>query len=184
VAANKLIPHHPEELSKLLALATGTHSILEIGSRYGETLRQMALRMDRKSQRRVVSIDLPGEPPWGEIDSQERLQGVIDGLADIGVDAHLFLGNSRDPNIVRAVHRLAPFDLVFIDGDHTYDGARADWLNYGPLGKIVVFHDIIKPQPGERQELQVWRLWSEIEGDKEAFQGEGSKMGIGIWRSR
>lgn len=34
------------------------------------------------------------------------------------------------------------YDLVFIDGDHTYEGVRRDWENYGPMGKCVAFHDI------------------------------------------
>jgi hypothetical protein len=42
-------------------------------------------------------------------------------------------------------HNLAGevFDLVFIDGDHSYDWAKRDWLNLGRhAAKLCAFHDI------------------------------------------
>lgn len=39
-----------------------------------------------------------------------------------------------------------PVDPLFVDGDHTYVGARSDYEMYGPLvrdGGIVAFHDIV-----------------------------------------
>lgn len=59
-------------------------------------------------------------------------------------------GDSRDPTILKRVgsllqgHRL---DLLFIDGDHSYDGVKADYTHYSPLvrpGGLIVFHDIVQ----------------------------------------
>ncbi|WP_019616970.1 class I SAM-dependent methyltransferase [Psychromonas ossibalaenae] len=49
--------------------------------------------------------------------------------------------------VVNKVRLLAGgnIDLLFIDGDHTYDGVKADWDSYSPMlqkGSVVVFHDI------------------------------------------
>ena len=178
MAADKFIPHHPEELEKLLSLSKGCTSILEIGSRYGHTLDLMARTTPFK---KVVAVDLPGIYPWGE-DSEKELKIKIQRLREDGYDAHLFIGDSSNEDIVSSVFELGPFDMVFIDGDHHYEGVLSDWRNYGHLGKTVVFHDIVQPKPDERQELEVWKLWQSLNGDKEEFVGVNSKMGLGVLR--
>ena len=77
-------------------------------------------------------------------------------------------------------------DFVFIDGDHTYEGVKSDFLNYGPLvrpGGIIGFHDIL-PRP-ELPEIQVFRFWREVRekhNTKEIIGPDGSdkKVGIGL----
>ena len=182
MAADKRVPHHPVELAYLLKLASRSQSILEIGSRYGDVLRLMSRQM---KSGRVVAVDLPNIFPWGE-DSEADLKANVEEMRKEGFDVHLFLADSTAPETVADVHDLGPFDLVFIDGDHRYEGVRLDWLNYGPLGRTVVFHDIVKPKPNERQELGVWKLWQEITAaDPVPYKflpivGENSKMGLGV----
>lgn len=178
MAADKFVPHHKDELEKLLELASQAKSILEIGSRYGHTLNLMCRTTVKKM---AVSVDLPGVFPWGE-DSESELRKAVSGLRDDGYEVHLFIGDSRDENIIKSVRNLGPFDLVLIDGDHRFEGVKTDFENYGDLGKVVVFHDIIKPKDNERQELEVWRFWESITGNKEDFVGQNSKMGLGILR--
>lgn len=59
-----------------------------------------------------------------------------------GYRAEFFIGSSRDLAIIEAAQQRAPFDTALIDGDHSYEGARADGIAYGSLARIVAFHDI------------------------------------------
>jgi predicted O-methyltransferase YrrM len=46
-----------------------------------------------------------------------------------------------------------PVDVVFIDGDHSPEGARLDWdlwSRHVPVGGTVVFHDAREGKPGGR----------------------------------
>lgn len=172
-------PHHVKELEYLLALASKSNSILEIGSRYGEALEMMARRM--KTRGKIVSVDLPGVQPWGYPDSERSLKEKIQALKDEGFDAHIFIADSTDPDTVEAVKALSPFDLVFIDGDHRYEGVKTDWLNYGPMGRVVVFHDIVEHPKDARNAPEVWKLWKEIQGNKSEYIAPESLMGLGVF---
>jgi hypothetical protein len=64
------------------------------------------------------------------------------------------IGTSNDFHNVK-------FDLVFIDGDHSYEGVKTDWLNVGRFAKIAMFHDIV-----DLTCLGVVQLWNEIKEGK------------------
>ncbi len=55
-------------------------------------------------------------------------------------------GWSHDAPVLDQVRAQAPrVNLLFIDGDHSYQGALADWQLYAPLlapGAFIVMHDI------------------------------------------
>jgi predicted O-methyltransferase YrrM len=64
-------------------------------------------------------------------------------------------GDSRTSQTLARVQSLLnglPLDLLFIDGDHSYAGVKADFANYSPLvrpGGLIVLHDIV-PDYGTR----------------------------------
>lgn len=76
------------------------------------------------------------------------------------------------------------FDIIFIDGDHSYNGVKLDFdncVNRINDGGFIVFHDINAKArntccPG------VVRLWNEIKNDQSMEFVFGNHCGIGIWQ--
>lgn len=85
-------------------------------------------------------------------------------------------------NIFKYIDESQIFDLIFIDGDHSYDGVKSDFELLKNNGRILVFHDIVNDNcPGVR------KFWSEIKEQFETiefidqYEGMDKKyLGIGI----
>lgn len=176
------------ELRSLIDLfrAEGVRSYLEIGARHGDTFFEIMAALPKGS--RGVALDLPGGN-WGTPKSANPLVAACNDLIAQGRDVKMILGNSQDPALIARVTKAAPFDSALIDGDHLYEGVRADWLNYGPMSRLVAFHDIAgdgeATRDGRELPVEVPRLWREIRGGYRhvEFIAPGSKMGIGVlWR--
>ena len=166
-----------EELGKMLALVKGKSSVLEVGSNFGGTFKRMAAELAPKS--RMVSVDYPFDDTPPDLNPVGTLKFNCKRIADTyGHQVELFLADSHDPETVERVKALGPYDFVFIDGDHSYEGVKADWTNYGPMGKVVGFHDIAGPVEG------CVKFWNELKASQlfnvEEFIAPDSGMGIGI----
>lgn len=78
-------------------------------------------------------------------------------------------GNSHDintyNNVLNLLSACEKFDLLFIDGDHSYGGVKQDYETYSPLvkdGGIIVFHDIHRSSFHESHGCFVHDFWDEI----------------------
>ena len=92
-----------------------------------------------------------------------------EGLMDaehIGIDINPncvpdILGDSHEPETMQELHRMLcgrKIDLLFIDGNHSYDNVRQDYNLYAPLTEhIVAFHDICATVNSD-----VLRFWQEL----------------------
>lgn len=130
---------HQEEFWSLLdALQkNGTTTVLEIGSSHGGCI--------------TFYDQLVG--PGGLVIGMEAVEEYGFSVQKTGdpvsiAEQHLLIVNSHDPESVEKVKAALgdrPLDFVFIDGDHSYDGAKQDYEMYSPLvrpGGIIGFHDI------------------------------------------
>jgi len=120
--------------------AVGKKRVVEIGVWHGVTTRR--LRGAMASDGVLVGVD---PYPAGRLgfSAQHRIarrevakvsNGTMRWVRSTGVDA---ARNSASLNI-------GPVDFVFIDGDHSYEGLRADWESWSSLvvsGGIVALHD-------------------------------------------
>jgi predicted O-methyltransferase YrrM len=122
------------ELVKRVA-ALNPQKILEIGNACGGTT-----LFWQELAPSVVSIDL--EPVGSE--SVESLGGASVIERSRFENVEFILGDSHAPDSLQKAKEFAPYDFLFIDGDHSTEGARMDYDMYAPLvrsGGIVAFHD-------------------------------------------
>jgi len=183
---------HLDELADYIAFLKprGIKSYLEIGSKFGGCL-WAVVQQAMAPGSRVVAVDLPNSH-WGRSESESSLVDCFAHLKRQGHDAHLFLGDSTSDDVVRKVKALSPFDVIFIDANHTEPYVRKDFNNYGRLAKIICFHDIgwNNPTPPGRMPIEVpkvWRALKELYRDDAEFseiKRDNGHNGIGIleWR--
>lgn len=150
----------------------GKATIVELGRFKGGSTFLMAVAMEPGSE--LWSFDLHLEPPPGatgpELDRE--LQSALERYRLVGV--HVVVADTRtaDPP-------PAPIDLLFVDADHRYEGARADFERWGSLvrpGGHVLFHDAVAMGWGTTYP-GIQRLVAEIERGDERFRrdaGAGS----------
>ena len=97
-----------------------------------------------------------------------------------------FWGPSQSPYYPGWRKRLGHVDLVFIDGDHSYEGVKQDFLNnVEHPHRFLAFHDVLG---GEGRADGARRFWQELPGHKlelfasdPALRTPDKGMGIGIW---
>ncbi len=147
---------NPEELADLLT-ALRTHrisSFLEIGSAYGWTA-TFIHHILKKRNPDLVSYS---------VDNQSNPYAFLNFHSGV----HFVQGTSR------TVSRHA-FDLVLIDGDHSYEGVKYDYEQVGCKARLCVFHDVDDDQcPG------VMRFWSELPCRHIKFVACQGRLGIGL----
>lgn len=156
----------PAEIQGLadLLVREGVRSYLEIGSKFGGSLWRVGSVLPKES--RIVSVDLPlGTRAWEQ--TRVSLQRCVADLDALGQDVHLIWGDSTDPKVIAQVWGFGPFDAVLIDADHRLPGLTKDWLSYGPMARIVAFHDISWRRAPEWQgvRIDVPEFWNNLKDD-------------------
>jgi predicted O-methyltransferase YrrM len=175
----------PDELQRLVEFFDDRdepRNVLEIGTCHGGTLWLWCQIAHPFAQ--IISVDLP-DGPYGGGYPVEAVPKLLNYSRDHQW-IQLYRGDSHDELMLKSVKRFLAgrkLDLLFIDGDHTYEGVKRDWEMYSPLvreGGIVVFHDIVEH---DDPVCQVDRLWNELksEYDHEEFcSPDGGWAGIGV----
>ncbi len=172
------------ELDQLILLCNNLlpnpTSYLEVGAREGTALNYFVRRVI--SIRKVVVIDWPGVK-WGRKDSDLKLLPVLEGLQEDQLARYqVILGDSHAPCNIEQIREWGPYDVVFIDGDHSPEGVEADLHNYGSMAKqIICMHDVDHPEGSKAYACT--KLFNERRGDyrkSELISVEGSRKGIGV----
>jgi predicted O-methyltransferase YrrM len=141
--------------------------LLEIGTAEGGTL--FMLTRVARDDATIVSLSLPDTP-----EVEEPRLALFRSFALPAQELSLLRRDSHDLATRDEVVRLIGdqgLDFLFIDGDHSYAGAKQDFELYAPLvrpGGLVALHDIVRHPP----ELQcyVHDFWREIRRDHESWE--------------
>jgi predicted O-methyltransferase YrrM len=122
-----------------------TASCVEVGSYVGASSACIAAGLDRYGGGSVYCVDT-----WT---NDAMSEGYRDTMAEFLRNTERFSryivplrGLSTDPAVIGHVKRAAQtIDLLFIDGDHSFEGVLADWETYSPLLaelSVIAMHDI------------------------------------------
>lgn len=174
----------PRELAAFLELlvAEGVRTYLEVGARHGDTFAAVADVLPPGAT--LVAIDLPGAW-WGTADSLAALEASAAYARARGHRVQVLVGDSTDAGVVAAARAYAPFDAVLLDGDHREAGVRSDWRHYGPMGRLVAFHDIAPTE--DNAAIAVPVVWAEVAATHRTLaivDPDAPGMGLGVcWRT-
>ena len=141
---------YPNQFSRFLTDVVNKYAIcsyLEIGCRWGGTFVLMSeyLRLRSSSDVTTVAVDI------------FRLEGaVVLEYCDTVANA-TFLEMSSTSDAYKRFIAERHFDMIFIDGDHSYAGVKADFEINKAHGHMFVFHDIVNSAC-----MGVNQFWNEL----------------------
>ena len=190
LSENELNSQNLQEFENLLVEFSNlkVNSFIEIGSLYGWTLQHFIHYANDGST--AISIDLPvrrfvGPGDW-RVQKQEHNYKNVWPVWAKQKNCKLYLipdesQKLETQNVVKDILKDKSIDFLFIDGNHTYEGVRADFEIYSKFvrpGGIIAFHDI-----GENEEGGVYNLWQELKAKynhKEFLYEQNKEKGIGV----
>jgi predicted O-methyltransferase YrrM len=124
---------------------------VEIGSARGRSACFVGLALKENGSGRLYAIDPHIQTAWNDLGAIDTFSTMRQNVAelDLGGVVEIVRSTSADA----AATWSEPIDLLFIDGDHSYDAVKADWTRFSPFVSefgVVVFHDTIwdrRPDP-------------------------------------
>ncbi|MGC0774979.1 MAG: class I SAM-dependent methyltransferase [Candidatus Acidiferrum sp.] len=151
------VPGHLTEnearfLGLLAACVPVSGTVVEIGSFKGRSTVMLAKVASHYGFGPVVAIDPHNSPILVNIPTNPETSSYQDFLENVraaGVSDHVEAHAAYSKDMAESWNR--PIRLLWIDGDHSYEGAKNDLDGFlphmAPMG-VVVFHDALNPFPG------------------------------------
>ncbi|GMV93086.1 MAG: hypothetical protein AMXMBFR82_28640 [Candidatus Hydrogenedentota bacterium] len=140
-------------LSLMAEQGPGVGAVVEIGSFKGRSTAWLAYGAKTAGREKVTAID----PFTGSPEHQAGQEWADSDLAALGSTLPVFEENLRKLDLFDHVTPVVstsadaarewkgPIRLLFVDGDHSYDGSRLDfelWAPHVVPGGLVALHDI------------------------------------------
>lgn len=153
------------EIETLAALAVGKESCMEVGSYIGKSAIAMAI-----GAKKVLCIDTfeasadVFDDNGNLLQTGNCLQAFLDNTKEYDNISYL---KGRSEELIPALED-ASFDLIFLDGDHSYEGVWRDIVCCWPklkIGGILTFHDYV-----DENEFEPGEAWGTTEGVGRAYR--------------
>ncbi|HEY8164295.1 MAG TPA: class I SAM-dependent methyltransferase [Gemmatimonadaceae bacterium] len=134
-----------------LARAMKPRVAVEIGSARGRSACFVGMALKENGLGRLYAIDPHTQTAWNDLESVDTFLTMRRHVADFGLDGIIEMVRSTSADAAATWNEK--IDLLFIDGDHSYEGVKADWERFSPFVSefgVVVFHDTIwdrRPDP-------------------------------------
>lgn len=158
--------------------------VLEIGSASGGTLWLWCQLATKDAT--IISLDLPG----GRFGNGRKLaeNRIKKTYSRETQELNFIRRNSHSEKAETEFQKILKgeeLDLLFIDGDHTYEGVKEDYLRYSKYvkkGGFIIFHDIV--HHSQVLDCQVDKFWNELKEGMESYEfidSEPDDRGWGTW---
>jgi cephalosporin hydroxylase len=177
----------PEEISALVELLKKhrLRNVMEIGSEAGGTF-YLWCRLTAIGGLKI-SLDLPtGASGSGRFAEQTALAARTIEFKRWSENVHVVTGDSHEQKSWREVEDILAgnkLDFLFIDGDHSYQGAKLEFEDYKGFvrsGELIAFLDVKDSEFHRKRGCFVAKLWAELAGEKREFTQGLEWGGIGV----
>jgi predicted O-methyltransferase YrrM len=141
--------------------------VVEIGSARGRSTCFMGQALKQNGSGKLYAIDPHTHTAWNDLDSVDTYDILVANVRKLKLDGQIEILRMTSEEAERGWD--LPIDILFIDGDHSYEGAKRDWNLFSPFVRefgCVIFHDTLwdlKPDPRyARPDMGVPRLVEEL----------------------
>ena len=121
---------------------------VEIGSALGKSASYIGMALKENGHGMLYAIDPHQPTEWNDVNAVDSLKEFTRNISALSLCAQVSIIRSYSDAAARE-WRL-PIDLIFIDGDHSYEGVKRDWELFVPHVKpsgVVIFHDTLWDLP-------------------------------------